>query len=249
MSITYSQPGHVHRDSENRFANANIAPRPSSTVVPQLSAVIIEPRQLIRDCLARALRVACGHDVIAVSSIDEWLSICEHTPASVVLLSGFEQPGDPDLCQKIQRLAQAKKRLPTVILADAEDIGDVVSALNKGVKGYIPTNLSLDVAVEAMRLVRAGGVFVPASCLRATQDPSSAARSPKSAWSSMFTARQAAVVEALRQGKANKTIAYELQLQESTVKVHIRNIMKKLKARNRTEVAYMVTRIQNNDKN
>jgi DNA-binding NarL/FixJ family response regulator len=51
--------------------------------------------------------------------------------------------------------------------------------------------------------------------------------------------RQAAVIEALRQGKPNKIIAYELEMRESTVKVHVRNIMKKLKARNRTEVAYI----------
>ena len=56
----------------------------------------------------------------------------------------------------------------------------------------------------------------------------------------MFTARQAEVVEALRRGKANKIIAYELHLRESTVKVHIRNIMKKLKATNRTEVAFKI---------
>jgi DNA-binding NarL/FixJ family response regulator len=56
----------------------------------------------------------------------------------------------------------------------------------------------------------------------------------------MFTLRQAEVVKALRRGKANKIIAYELNLRESTVKVHIRNIMKKLKATNRTEVAYKI---------
>jgi DNA-binding NarL/FixJ family response regulator len=54
----------------------------------------------------------------------------------------------------------------------------------------------------------------------------------------LFTLRQTEVVEALRRGKANKIIAYELNLRESTVKVHIRNIMKKLKATNRTEVAF-----------
>jgi DNA-binding NarL/FixJ family response regulator len=54
----------------------------------------------------------------------------------------------------------------------------------------------------------------------------------------IFTMRETSVVEALRKGKANKIIAYELNLCESTVKVHIRNIMKKLKASNRTEVAY-----------
>jgi len=56
----------------------------------------------------------------------------------------------------------------------------------------------------------------------------------------MFTSRQAAVVDSLLKGKANKIIAYERNMCESTVKVHVRSIMKKLKARNRTEVAYIV---------
>ena len=56
----------------------------------------------------------------------------------------------------------------------------------------------------------------------------------------LFTERQMAVVEALRRGRANKIIAHELQLRESTVKVHIRNIMKKLNATNRTEVAFKI---------
>ena len=63
----------------------------------------------------------------------------------------------------------------------------------------------------------------------------------------LFTARQAAVVEALRRGKANKIIAYELKMRESTVKVHVRNIMKKLHATNRTEVAYLANRLLNGE--
>ena len=55
----------------------------------------------------------------------------------------------------------------------------------------------------------------------------------------MLTEKQTAVVRALKQGKPNKIIAYELGMCESTVKVHVRNIMKKLKARNRTQVAYL----------
>ena len=55
----------------------------------------------------------------------------------------------------------------------------------------------------------------------------------------MFTAKQTAVIEAIRRGKANKVIAYELNMCESTVKVHVRNIMKKLQAKNRTQVALL----------
>jgi DNA-binding NarL/FixJ family response regulator len=53
-----------------------------------------------------------------------------------------------------------------------------------------------------------------------------------------------AVIEMIRQGKANKTIAYELNMCESTVKVHVRNIMKKLRARNRTQVAFIANQMR-----
>jgi DNA-binding NarL/FixJ family response regulator len=51
------------------------------------------------------------------------------------------------------------------------------------------------------------------------------------------------VIDALRRGKPNKIIANELNMRESTVKVHVRNIMKKLNATNRTQVAYLATRL------
>jgi gluconolactonase len=54
-----------------------------------------------------------------------------------------------------------------------------------------------------------------------------------------FTQRQAQILDCLRRGMANKLIAYELNMCESTVKVHIRNIMKKLNATNRTQVVYL----------
>jgi DNA-binding NarL/FixJ family response regulator len=240
MSITYSQVGHVQADGERNSGNVALRRVPSAAV--QQLAVVIEPRQLIRDCLTRALRATSGYDVIAFSSVEDWLNVCERTSASILLLSGFDRYGSDELAKKIQRLNQTKTRVPAILLSDAEDMGHVVNALNTGVKGYIPTNLSLDIAIEAMRLIKAGGVFVPAGCLKSGRD--AAGSGAKTPWSHLFTARQAAVIDALRQGKANKTIAYELNLQESTVKVHIRNIMKKLKAKNRTQVAYLVAKLQ-----
>jgi DNA-binding NarL/FixJ family response regulator len=56
---------------------------------------------------------------------------------------------------------------------------------------------------------------------------------------SLTTGRQTAVLGALCKGKPNKIIAYELGMCESTVKVHVRNIMKKLRAKTRTEIAYL----------
>ena len=105
-------------------------------------------------------------------------------------------------------------------------------------RGYIPTSLASMVAVGALRLVCASAARLrrrPLCCLRGT-----AARAP--AGESLidgFTRRQSQILDCLRRGMANKLIAYELNMCESTVKVHVRNIMKKLKATNRTQVAYM----------
>ncbi len=60
-----------------------------------------------------------------------------------------------------------------------------------------------------------------------------------------FTERQLAVARALQRGDANKIIAYDLGLCESTVKVHIRNIMRKLKATNRTQAAFRLNELAN----
>ena len=52
-----------------------------------------------------------------------------------------------------------------------------------------------------------------------------------------LTARELEVLQLLKQGKPNKLIAYELHLSESTVKVHIRNTMRKIGSTNRTHAA------------
>src|SRR5206468_7307027 len=80
-------------------------------------------------------------------------------------------------------------------------------------------------------------IFVPASAL---QDAGHERQVSQPSVHSMLglSERQDAVADAVAQGKPNKIIAYELDLCESTVKVHIRTIMRKLQARNRTEVAF-----------
>ena len=60
-----------------------------------------------------------------------------------------------------------------------------------------------------------------------------------------FTAREFEVLCKMCRGTPYKCIAYELNMAEGTVKVHVRNIMKKLGARNRTEVVFLSQRCSN----
>jgi DNA-binding NarL/FixJ family response regulator len=133
-------------------------------------------------------------------------------------------------------IAKLLQPAPVIVLSADDSPEAVVAAFANGVRGYIPTaSTPIELALQIIRLVRAGGTFVPPSGL-------SPLRSDKGLTSQVtidrrFTPRQMAVLDHLTLGKANKIIAYELSMSESTVKVHIRNRMKKMNASNRTEVA------------
>ena len=244
ITWTYSAGTLLEQDSRD------LVPSPSSDVGADdsgASVVVIEKRALVRECLTRCLKQLSGHNVISFPSVDSWLEVSDSIPVSLIVLCTANKPKDPDTHREISLLAQSSSRLPTILLSDVEDPDQIVDALDKGARGYIPTSVSLDVAIEAMRLVRAGGVFVPASSLIAARKSANSSAAAKQVGHGLFTARQAAVVEALRRGKANKIIAYELNMRESTVKVHVRNIMKKLRAKNRTEVAFMTSGMVHSD--
>lgn len=205
--------------------------------------LIVDGRALERECLAHYIsELKLDMDVVDVSSVADWKKYgdSQKQPAAVLFHLGCKQVSDPDVAGEIER-AVSEFDAPLIVLADSEELTQVLKALECGARGYIPSSVNIHVCVEAISLSVAGGIFVPASSvfsLRKLVDTPSGSNART--LSSMFTARQAEVVEALRRGKANKIIAFELNLRESTVKVHIRNIMKKLKATNRTEVAYKI---------
>ncbi len=215
----------------------------NGSALKSLPIAIINRQLLSSECLARAICSSTDLQVLSFPTLDDWLH--QQVPVSLLVLC-HTRLTQAEAMKEIERLAELSAqsiKCPAVILSDNEDPDLIVRMLGRNIRGYIPTSLPIDIAIQAMELARAGGVYVPASSLiaahRVQEDPSAATHKANG----MFTARQAAVVEALRRGKANKIIAYELNMRESTVKVHVRNIMKKLHATNRTEVAYLATRL------
>ena len=127
-----------------------------------------------------------------------------------------------------------------ILLSDREDADEVAVALSFGVRGYIPTSTDCQVAFAALQLIYDGGSYVPAHVLKpATIAMVSASEDKPSSLvhESHLTPREFAVAHLLREGKPNKLIARILKIEESTVKVHVRSILKKLQVANRTQAA------------
>jgi DNA-binding NarL/FixJ family response regulator len=202
--------------------------------------IIIANRSLIRDCFMKGLKDAGDDKAVPFATLEAWRDAAANFPDPVLLLATGASRSD-EIAPLVMFLKAVSPDAPIVLLSDLEEAEDIVDAFALGVHGLIPMSLPLQVAIEALHLVRAGGVFMPPCLLdrrQAQVEHSRAALDPH-----IFTPRQASVLEALRQGKANKIIAYELAMCESTVKVHVRNIMRKLNAHNRTEVAFLTTNL------
>lgn len=226
--------------SNEHFEAVNL-PEPSTQQERLL--VIIDGRALDRQCLAQSIAAQKSDmRVLALGSIEEWMHQRSQRPRlSAILLSiGSRKVAEFAVAEEIRRLSSEFEPAPVIVLADTDELGQIMKALECGAKGYIPSSVNIDVCIEAVYLALAGGIFVPASSVLAMRQLLETSDTAARPLAGMFTARQAEVAEALRRGKANKIIAYELNLRESTVKVHIRNIMKKIKATNRTEVAYKI---------
>jgi DNA-binding NarL/FixJ family response regulator len=240
-------PRLVYRDHIGALASAQTGGR--SAIECNLT-VIVEHRAFVRDCLTRGLANSCADGRIeAYACLRDWVDRDHPLAAStVLLLSGGDRDSHYLQDDWTKALEDIGSDVRVVLLAEDESSDYIKAALSHGVRGYIPTSAPLSVAIEAIRLVRAGGIYIPASSFlnggpRSSALEHSQLHGKPSGLLESFTGRQAAVVQELLKGNSNKIIAYDLAMKESTVKVHVRNIMKKLKARNRTHVAFLLNKM------
>ena len=195
---------------------------------------VIENRIFLQECIRRSMQSAFSLPILTCSTLSELELGLEAAPAAIVIVSWMEASNEANT-NVLNALSELVPNVPVVVLAQTNDVDLARTAIRHGAKGYIPSTLGFDITIEAVRFVLAGGTYVPMDCVFAT-GPSTLA-SPVPRPSGGVTAREVAVVRALQQGKSNKVIAYELNMCESTVKVHVRNLMKKMKAKNRTDLA------------
>lgn len=219
------------------------APRAFAMDASQKKIVIIEGRALFRDCLARNLGKELGRPVVAFPDLASWQGRTCGTQALAILLGASRRSDKVADGERFRALTSGESSAPVIVLSDEQDKENVATHLKNGARGYVPTDTPLEIVVKAIRLVLAGGFFVPANIILsgAAETPGGDPWRPDA--EPVFTAREMQVIEALRQGKSNKSIADELRLSESTVKVHMHNVMKKLCASNRTEAVVKIGRL------
>jgi DNA-binding NarL/FixJ family response regulator len=197
------------------------------------SIAIIESRPFLRECISHSIQSALSISVLTYSTLSELGAQHQDVSVQLVVLSLIDASSEA-CANTLKDLPEFTA--PVIALASTNDPELARAAIRCGAKGYIPVTMGFEIAIEVMRFVLAGGTYVPPDCLLVTDQPGP----PESAALSrlyILTSRELSVVRAIQQGKSNKIIATELNMCLSTVKVHVRNVMRKLNAKNRTDVA------------
>jgi DNA-binding NarL/FixJ family response regulator len=209
-----------------------------SSKAVEKKVVIVESRIFLRECIQRSIQSALSIPVETLTSFSELDEQRTIESARLVIIS-LDETDSQESAKALSIIADLAPSLPTIVLSSKYNFEVMRAVIGCGAKGYIPMTMGFEIAVEAVRFVLAGGTYVPAECLLSAI-PSAVTPSRPTA-SGAITRRELAVVRTIHQGKSNKIIAYELNMCESTVKVHVRHIMKKLRAKNRTDVAIKAT--------
>lgn len=197
--------------------------------------------------------------VVAMNLEELEQAIVEHQGTLDLALLDIAMPGTSGY-QHIAHLRSEAPTLPIIVLSGSEDVDLMRSLMDLGVLGFIPKAYSPDVMLSAIRLVLAGGVYIPPMLLANAQaqgwqpaHTSDALSQPAGNHGSshpldnlrkLLTERQIDVMRLLSLGKPNKLIARELGISEGTVKIHLAAIFRALNVRNRVEAVVASRKLQ-----
>lgn len=197
-------------------------------------------------------------ELIVAEGADEFPGMPAEERASVklaLLYAGTHDAADKDFAERFSSARSVLGEIPIVLIGERTEPLQIDRALRLGARGYIPAAASAEIVKHVLPLIASGCVFAPpflhANIVEDPDDPAEVVANASrphtpgvepngnlaDAANSIFTKRENEVLKLLATGLQNKIIAHELGLKESTVKVHIRHIMRKLRVTSRTQAA------------
>ncbi|HAF42843.1 MAG TPA: DNA-binding response regulator [Sphingobium sp.] len=213
----------------------------------ELHLLVIDPRSLTRDCLMAALQDTPEiRSVAAVGSVWEAATILsERRLFNAVLLNLASDAFDQAILAKmIGPLQIAAPNGRILLLTTHTDMEHASAAMRLGVDGYLNSEMSFELTKDAICIVGRGCIIYPRSVL---SGPPLQANFLSAAGllsnDERLTQRQRQVLEGVARGMTNREIAVRLTISERTVKAHVKELMRRLGATNRTQVVAIASNL------
>lgn len=229
-----------------------------------MKVLLVEDHALFRDGVSLILeRLDDEVSVVCADSREQALERIQSEGEFSLILLDYNLP-DGNGISLLGPILESHAQALIILLSAEQDAALIQQALNSGAKGFITKNSSSEVMLSAIKLVLAGGVYIPPDAISfgssqtsatqaaATHTGSVASPSPKAGGLSTaspapenyaLTERQLDVLQEMTKGLSNKEIARELNMSPSTVKVHVAAILREFNVKNRTQAVTHAKRV------
>jgi DNA-binding NarL/FixJ family response regulator len=198
-----------------------------------MKILLADDHQLVRQGLRTTMeRLSAQVELLEAESLDQVISELHSHGAIDLIMLDLRMPGMKGF-NGLERVRAGWPEVPVVILSASSDGRDIEDALEHGAAGYIPKSLTVEATFAALQQVLRGELFDP------RRRAETAERDAKAEFAEL-SPRERCVLGYLAQGRSNKDIARRLDLQEVTVKAHLRQVFRKLGVANRTQAVKRV---------
>ncbi|MGF9761377.1 response regulator transcription factor [Microvirga sp. 0TCS3.31] len=217
-----------------------------ATVRP-IRTFLVEPNALLREGLRRILSETVYAPSLAAGSLDEVSSQCGPDSGTVVLITDASRDHE-GLCRQTKLLKEQNPNAKVVMLVEQYDLNHVLTAFRSGADAYLKKSISYEVLVKSLDLVLLGEAIFPSAIIDLLRDQDARVEQNKQVASSDgpqetsppakgLSVRETVILRCLMDGDSNKLIARKFDITEATVKVHVKAILRKIQAKNRTQAA------------
>lgn len=198
-------------------------------------AIIADDHPLFRVALVQALQQILGPDVQLLQAntmAQLWQLLAQHPTTSLVFLD-LKLP-DAEGFAGLTALRTEYPDINVLMVSAIEEPAVIKQALQLGALAYVPKSAPLDILGEAVSAVLAGDNWVPQELIDEVNQAQDLIDQEFARRLEQLTPQQFRVLKMIADGLLNKQIAFEMQVQETTVKQHVSAILRKLNVNNRT---------------
>ena len=203
------------------------------------NCLICDDHALVREALSGTVKL--GWPGARVTTASDFPSAWQAAPGHDYCIADLLMPGATPLAG-IAGLRRVAPEMAILVVTGTEDDRLLIDLLGLGIAGFAPKSATGAIIEAALRLIDAGGRYLPARLIdiaasRVIQPERSASPPIVDIARGSLSARQLSVLRLAADGRSNKEIAISLRLSPATVKTHLASIQAALGARNRTDAA------------
>lgn len=208
--------------------------------MPSIKILIVDDHTLFRKGLISLLQQQKGIEVVGEARDGEEGTRLAQSLKPDVILMDVKMPHQNGI-QATRAIREALPETHIIMLTISEEDEDLFSAIKAGARGYLTKNVESDQLIKAIHLLMEGETVITHSMASKLltefgQIAKKVDTPPQSALKPL-TQRENDILKLLTKGESNKEIANTLNISEHTVKIHLKNILKKLHMNNRIQAA------------